>query len=127
LRITAITATLCALYLVLVFGTRWWDRRQAAEDAQKKFSPLPAALSGDELKILHFYASPVMLEPGQKGLLCYGVLNAESVRLEPALEALKPALNRCLEISPARTTKYKLTALDRAGNQQSAEFTLTVR
>ncbi|MEI9975042.1 MAG: hypothetical protein WDO73_25130 [Ignavibacteriota bacterium] len=37
-----------------------------------------------------------------------------------------PALNRCLDVSPARDTKYTLTAEGADGKSTSAEFTLSV-
>jgi len=127
LQMTAITAAICTLYLIVVFGGRWWERREAERVAREKFAALPTELSGEELKILHFYASPVMLQPGDKGLLCYGVLNATTVELKPRVEEIKPALNRCLEITPARTTRYRLTAMNGQGKKETAEFTLEVR
>jgi len=127
LKMTAITAAICVLYLMIVFGTRWWERRQAERVAREKFAALPAELSGEELKIVHFYASPATLRPWEKGLLCYGVLNAAKVALEPRVEEIKPALNRCLEIAPGQTTRYRLTAESKDGKEETAEFTLEVR
>jgi hypothetical protein len=127
LKMTAITAAICALYLAFVFGSRWWERKEAERVAQDKFAALPAELSGEELKILHFYASPVTLRRGEKGVLCYGVLNAAKVELAPRVEEIKPALNRCLEIAPGQTTRYRLTAESQEGRRETAELTLEVR
>jgi hypothetical protein len=55
--------------------------------------------------------------------LCYGVAMAESVRIEPAVEGVGPALSRCVETKPIRkTTTYTL----RAAGKNGAEATSTV-
>src|SRR6476620_11047801 len=53
---------------------------------------------GDGVKILQFYASDASVTEGNRSLICYGVLNAKSVTIEPLREAVLPALNRCVEI-----------------------------
>lgn len=84
----------------------------------------PAKVSDNRVKVLQFYAAAGAVEPGGKTLLCYGVENAASVRLEPAVEPLKPALSRCFEVSPRRTTQYTLTA--EAPGQAPASASVTV-
>ncbi len=126
LRITVITATICSIYLAIVFGGRYLDRAETERKVEKKVSRLPSELEGDELKILHFYASPARVKRGEKGLLCYGVLNAKTVHLNPAVEEIKPALNRCLEIRPVQTTTYGLKADGAGGASVTATFTLPV-
>src|SRR5262249_23151698 len=65
---------------------------------------------GNAVKILQFYASEATATEGKKSLICYGVLNAKAIRIEPLREAVLPALNRCVEIEPLRDTRYTLTA-----------------
>jgi hypothetical protein len=67
------------------------------------------------VKITQFYASPPVVPKGEKALLCYGVENAKAVWIEPAVEKLNPALTRCIEVTPAKTTSYTLTAEDSKG------------
>jgi hypothetical protein len=81
--------------------------------------------SDNRVKILQFYSAAGAVEPGGKALLCYGVENAASVRIVPNVEPVKPALNRCLEVAPARTTQYTLTA--EAPGQAPATASLTVQ
>ncbi len=95
---------------------------QDAEEARKEVD----RLGGDSLKILQFYA-PQMLAKGQKGQLCYGVANAKTVALEPAVERVWPALSRCIEISPAHDTEYTLTAKDDAGHSRQQTLAVQVR
>src|SRR5262245_37110442 len=62
------------------------------------------------VKITQFYATLPKMQPGDKELLCYGVENAESVWLSPPRQQLMPAMTRCIEVAPAATTEYRLTA-----------------
>jgi hypothetical protein len=62
------------------------------------------------VRILQFYATTGMLMAGQKAKLCYGVENARAVHISPRLAGVVPAINRCLEIVPERTTHYTILA-----------------
>lgn len=75
-------------------------------------------------KILQFYASEGVVRPGDSVTICYGVEYAETVRIEPFIEEIKPSHNRCIEAKPARTTLYTLTAEGPDGKAE-ASFTLT--
>lgn len=82
---------------------------------------------GSAVRILQFYANTPEVIEGERAVLCYGVQNAESVRLEPAVEELKPAVNRCLSIMPAGSATYRLIASGAGGSEVSASFTLNVK
>src|SRR5579863_4015850 len=106
---------LAALYVVFVFVSRWQENRRleaaAAEAARAKAEREVKAIYGDgRLKILDFYAAPGIIGRGQKALLCYGVVNAKSIRLEPAVEPMYPAVSRCFEVTPLHDTRYTLIA-----------------
>ena len=115
-------------YDAWVFYARWSDARQAertrqekaAADAQKTLD----LLGGGGLKILSFYATPGAIHPGERASLCYGVTGATSVRMEPAIEDLHPALTYCMQVSPAKDTEYKLIAEDDAGHTTSSAVTI---
>ena len=77
-------------------------------------------------RITQFYASPARVEKGQKTLLCYGVEGADSALLEPGGQALSPALSRCIEVKPAETTRYTLTASGPAGAAVNGTVTVQV-
>jgi hypothetical protein len=49
------------------------------------------------------------------------VVNAKTVTLDPPVDEMWPALTRCIEITPKKTTEYTLTAKDASGHsvQQS--------
>lgn len=118
------------LYDAWIFYSRWRDGREAAAALQAKQAEEARRtidmLGGDELKILGFYAVPAAIHPGEKANICYSVSGAKSVRMEPPVEELRPALSYCLQVSPAKTTEYKLTAEDGLGHMESAHFVLRI-
>ena len=123
---------LAALYTAYVFGSRWLENRRletaAAEAARVKAQREIAQIEGDgHVKIVNFYATPGLIGRGQKALLCYGTVNARSVRLEPAVERMYPALSRCFEVAPNRDTSYTLVAEDAKGQTATASFVLQVK
>lgn len=78
-------------------------------------------------RIVQFYISPSVIERGQQSLVCYGVENARAVRIDPPVEELKPAYNRCFAVSPERDTTYTLTAEGADGGAVSRSIGLEVR
>jgi hypothetical protein len=83
----------------------------------------PAALPP---KITQFYATKPSLPRGEQGLLCYGVENAKTVTLAPPRQELSAALSRCVEVKPAETTTYTLTAEGEDGQKATQDVTVTV-
>ncbi len=112
-----------------VFYSRWSYARQAERIRQEKEAVAARKaldmLGGGSLKVLSFYATPGAIRRGDHANLCFGVIGAQSVRMEPAIATLHPALSYCLQVSPARDTEYKLIAEDGAG--RSATSTVTIR
>lgn len=91
-----------------------------APDSRGSAEPPPPAPP----RILQFYAAPGLLEPGDSASLCYGVENATSVRVEPKVADLRPALTRCVPISPSRDTEYTLYV---SGDGGDVSETITVK
>jgi hypothetical protein len=81
---------------------------------------------GDQLKILDFYGTPSITR-GASALLCYSVVNAKSVRLDPPVEDVWPSLSRCFNVSPAKTTRYAFTAESANGETASRSFEVKVQ
>ena len=79
------------------------------------------------VRILRFRASVGAITQGQKALLCYGVENARSVRISPAMIRVSPSANRCMEIFPQHTTHYTLLAEGYDGSVASQSLTLPVQ
>lgn len=128
---TAAAVVLAALYTAWVFASRWNDNRrieQAAAAQRAKFDREITELYGSgRLKILTFYASPGLIRRGEKALVCYGVVNARTVRLDPAVERVWPSTSRCFPVMPDRETRYTLTAEDAEGHTATESFVLQVR
>ena len=99
------------LLSVLYTGWVFWQRhtyRPPPPRARAEVKLLDEV--GGRVKILQFYTQARTIARGEKAVVCYGVLNAAAVRLEPPVERVWPAVSRCFEVSPAKTTRYTLTA-----------------
>jgi hypothetical protein len=124
---TVAVALFAATYVAAVFFVRRGEpgpQDAATIAASREFMRIYGA-SG--VKILQFYARDGDLVEGDKSVLCYGVLNATSVRMEPPVEGLTPSLNRCIEVAPERETRYTLIAEGADGRSVSESFVLGVR
>lgn len=81
----------------------------SSPDAPKS-SSAPAPQTAEKVKILAFYPREETIIEGGTTLLCYGVTNAKSVRIDPPVEGVSPAFSRCVEVEPKSETRYTLTA-----------------
>jgi len=128
------------LLIVLAFvGYTMWSRKtqdadlaykqQAAKTAQQRESDAAAVeeLGGSDFKILSFYASPGLIHRGETVDMCYGVSNAKTVKLDPPEGNVWPSANRCLQVTPKKTTTYTLTIDDGKGNTANQQLTVTVK
>jgi hypothetical protein len=86
-----------------------------------------AADTGTTVKIAQFYAREAMIVDGERDVICYGVHNARSVRIEPEVEQLSPALVRCFWVDPHEDTTYRMIAEGEDGSRAEASFTVRVR
>jgi hypothetical protein len=130
LRFTGAAAVIALLYIGWFFFNRWQQRRDedsAAAAKQAEGYKQTAELLGTSVKVLNFYVSPGAVKSGGTALMCYGVANAKTVRIEPAVDGVWPAVARCLNVSVRKTTEYKLTADDGAGHTATESLTLCVR
>jgi hypothetical protein len=78
------------------------------------------------VKITQFYSAKPQIHKGETALLCYGVENAKTLHLSPAVADLVPALTRCVEVKPTQTTSYTLTAEGADGSKTSNNVTIVV-
>ncbi|MDX2150084.1 MAG: hypothetical protein SFV54_05070 [Bryobacteraceae bacterium] len=115
-------AGFAAAWTVFVFVAR----HSAQFPARQR--PVAAVIDdgGPGLRILSFYANAGELIRGEHAVVCYGVRDAAGVQLDPPVEALRPALNRCFAVSPRQTTTYTLTAIGGEGKSVAASFTIKV-
>jgi hypothetical protein len=100
--------------------------RQAAQSETERYKKLVPA--GTELKITQFYASKQEAARGESVLVCYGVENARSVRIEPPIDDhLIPLPAKCIPFAPHRTTTLKLVAEGEKGGEATESITVKVR
>ena len=122
---------MAALWTGWVLLTRHNETRAAEQQAGRREAQfdreLLDRLGGDKLTILAFYASPAAIHRGTHVSLCYGVSNAASVAIEPGLGPWKPALSRCIDVQPMRTTSYTLTAKNAKGETLTANTRVVVQ
>ena len=125
-----------ALLVVLwILYSRWQenrliDRRTREETSRKQLESdriTLEQLGGKELAIQSFYASPGAIHKGESVQLCYGVANAKNVTLEPQPNAVWPSFAHCVNVSPARSTTYRLTISDASGNTKTESLKVIVR
>jgi len=88
---------------------------------------LPGEDGGSAVRITQFYARSGEMVDGEQNLVCYGVSNALSVRIEPPVESLRPARNRCFFVEPHQDTKYRLVAEGEDGSRVSESFEIFVK
>jgi len=114
--------------LVLLTGlySGWvlWQRHRSQTPPAPPVTVDPLAKYGSDVKILQFYTGNGTITKGGKALLCYSVVNATAVRLDPPVESVWPAMSRCFEVAPARSTRYTLTA--EGADHKTASETLEV-
>jgi hypothetical protein len=112
------------IYASRAINTLRWNREHA--HTAPDIPEFARTYYGADLKILQFYAREGTLTEGDKTVLCYGVLNAKAVRLDPPVANVYPSLNRCVEAAPSRETQYTLTAEGQDGRTVSAALSIGV-
>lgn len=132
LPFTSIALVLAIIYVGWMFFSRWQENRELeqkrAETAAENARKVVDTLGGSDLKILSLTLDRGLIRRGEKLQLCYGVMNAKKVQIDPApAEETWPSTNRCVEVAPTKDTTYKLTADDGSGHTQSAAVQVKVR
>ena len=131
----------CAALLIMlsyvgwIFYSRWHENHAINEEVtterkekdQRDAAATVESLGGSEFKIIGFYASPGLIHRGDEVTMCYGVSNAKSVSIDPPVGETWPSVNRCMQITPKKTTKYTFTADDGKGSTKTAELTIEVK
>ncbi|MGB2666414.1 MAG: hypothetical protein WAK48_20595 [Candidatus Acidiferrum sp.] len=111
-------------------SNRAYERRKAEQGAKQRREEDRAAieqLGGSDLAIRALYVSPAVIHHGESAQICYDVANAKTVTLDPPAGEVWPSHNRCLDISPQKTTTYTLTIVDSTGKSASQTVELAVR
>ncbi len=129
-----VLAVIAIAYTAFVFWSRWQEnsdlaaKQKAAQAAAQRDAAEKSVevLGGSEFKIISFYATPGQIQRGDTVDMCYGVSNAKSVKLDPAVANVWPSVDRCMQVSPKKTTTYTFTADDGKGNTKTAQLTIEV-
>ena len=130
-----VLAAIILAYTAFTFWSRWQESQDIA--AKEKTAQAAAqrdaaeksveVLGGSDFKIISFYAMPGKIRRGDTVDMCYGVSNAKSVKVDPPVANVWPSVNRCMQVTPKKTTTYTFTADDGKGNTKTAQLTIEVR
>jgi hypothetical protein len=122
---------IAALYAGWIFYSRWnaanEARRAAAAREVERARKEVELNGGSQLKITMLYASAGAVRKGQPVQICYGVVNAKNVSFDPPIPNVWPSMERCVDVSPERTTTYTLSADDGAGHADKAQISVQVK
>jgi hypothetical protein len=129
-RIIGATVAVACIYLGWTYHLRQSDHQALAQRLEERKAEQARPImdiSKGRLSVLAFYTVPPTIRRGEKAQLCYGVSNSKNVRIEPPVEYVWPSYSRCVEISPASDTVYKLIADDDGGHTVTAETRVRVK
>lgn len=132
LRFIWIIVLIAALYTGWIFYSRH-ERDKAAQEAidkrkQEEVQRVNNLIFGSgEIKFTTLSADDGFLRRGQTTRLCYGVVNAVKLEIDPPVAQIKPTYMNCLVIAPKKTTTYTLKATDAKGNTKSESLTIQVQ
>ena len=128
---TTVLVILAACYAGWTFYSRHTANQEAEQalQSQKQEHEKKVAdqiFGNGEVSFKTFGADKAIVKRGETAQLCYGVVNAKNVKLDPPVEQGKPTYHHCLEIAPKQTTTYTITADDGAGHSKSESITVKV-
>ncbi|MBI4874423.1 MAG: hypothetical protein HY822_07310 [Acidobacteria bacterium] len=114
-------------YLGFVLMARYSTSRAPAEPSDEWMErqlEFERVYGGTAVRIIQFYSPEGDLMEGDSTVICYGVVNAKSVRIEPPVEGVGVALNRCVSVAPEDDTRYTLVAEGKDGSAVSESFVI---
>lgn len=122
---------IAAIYAGWIFYSRWSAAREtqraiAVHDLERARKDVEMN-GGTQLKITMLYATQGAVPKGRPAQICYGVVNAKNIAFDPPVADTWPSMNRCVEVSPDKSTTYTLTADDGAGHSDSAQVQVQVK
>ena len=103
-------------------NTEIQDKQHRAEDRLTL-----EQLGGPGFGIRALYATPAVIRRGDSAQICYDVVNAKSVSLDPPVAEVWPSHTRCFGVSPKRTTTYTLTITGATGKTATNTVQVKVR
>jgi hypothetical protein len=129
--VTTVGIIIAALYVAWVFYSRHQsnveaERAAAAREQEQRQRTVDTVFGHGEIVFSGLSADKGVLKRGEHTNLCYGVENAKTVKLDPPVAQLRPIYHECIEIAPAKTTTYTVTADDGKGHTKSQSLTIRV-
>ena len=126
----SVAVAAAVLYDGWIFYSRWHHAREAEQERHdeeiRRARQSIDLLGGTDFRIMYFYAAPQAIRAGASAEICFGVFGAKSVRIEPPVETLRPAINDCFQVAPRKTTEYKLIAEDGGGHTATSSLQIRV-
>ncbi|HNY40191.1 MAG TPA: hypothetical protein PKJ41_07340 [Bryobacteraceae bacterium] len=123
----AIGIILTAVALRYGFVRYYTPKQPSPPAVAPEVAKTPEEYLSPHLRILMFYSAESAPPMGRPATVCYGVLNAVSVRLDPPLAEVTPSLNRCIAVTVHRPQMLTLTATGKDGEQAVAAFRFGAR
>ena len=133
LPFTTIAMIIAALYVAWTFYSRHESARKAQEAIETKRQETEKhnadlIFGSGEIKFTIFSADPGTVKRGEATRLCYGVVNATTLNIDPPVsEPIKPTNRHCLEITPKETTTYTITASNDKDDTKTSSLTVQVK
>lgn len=129
---TTAAVVIAALYVAWVFYSRHEanlkaQQEAAAQESEHRRREAQTIFGSGGLSFRTWSADKAVVRPGEIAHLCYGIVDAKSVKIDPPVADLKPSYLHCFEVTPKTTTTYTITATDATGHTASQQLTIQVR
>jgi type II secretory pathway pseudopilin PulG len=129
---TSVAVIIAALYVVWTFYSRHEanmkaQQQLAAQQAEQRQREARTIFGSGGLSFRTWSADKAVVRPGETAHICYGIVDAKTVNIDPPVEQLKPSYLHCFDVNPRKTTTYTITAADAAGHTASEHLTIQVR
>jgi hypothetical protein len=129
---TTVAVIIAALYVAWTFYSRHEanvksQQDLAAQQAEQRQREAQTIFGSGGLSFRTWSADKGVVAAGEVAHICYGIVDAKTVKIDPPVEQLKPSYLHCFEVRPQKTTTYTITAADAAGHTASQQLTIQVR
>jgi hypothetical protein len=129
---TTVAVVIAALYVAWTFYSRHEanvkaQQELAAQQAEHRRREAQTVFGSGGLSFRTWSADKAVVRPGEVAHICYGIVDAKTVKIDPPVEQLKPSYLHCFEVTLQKTTTYTITAADAAGHTASQQLTIQVR
>lgn len=129
---TSVAVVIAALYVAWTFYSRHEANVRAAQElaarqAEQRQEEARQIFGSGGLSFRTWSADKAMVHAGESVNICYGIVDAKTVKIDPPVADLKPSYLHCFPVEPKQTTTYKITAEDGKGHKASEQLTIQVK